>query len=180
MGGRRMNPWLTVVTSAVVAATISGAFSLRAKRNEYVNGYYDYVVKRRIAAYEHLEKLILQLKSCVVEKDDKRPYHLLFSSEKNEDWEYALRLLGGAMSEGLWLSNEVFEKLTEMNYLIFHIEKPDSVIEFARSNYKTLATFRVTFERLLATDMLNLHNVKRFLRSKNKPDPGFNTVRLKY
>jgi len=175
-----MSPWFTVLTSAVVAAIISGAFGLRAKWNEFENDYYKYVVNRRIEAYEQLEKLILGLKTCVVGENDNRPYHLLFSSEKDEDWERAFALLGNVMSQGLWLSDEVFSKVTELNYLIFHFEKPKSVIEFAKNEYERLATLRATLERLLAIDMIELHNVKRFLRSKDTRDPGFHLIRLKH
>jgi len=58
-------------------------------------------------------------------------------------------------------------------------KKPVSVIEFGKSNYQRLATLRASLERILATDMLRLHEVKQFLKSKNKPDPGFRLVNLK-
>jgi hypothetical protein len=169
----------TSAISAIIGAVIAGLYNLRAKRNDYVNDYYKAVIARRIAAYEQLEKLIGQLKACVVSEGDNRPYHLLFSSEKVEDWTRAFVSLGNAMDQGLWLSDEVFDKLRDLNYLLFRFNKPASVIEFGKQNYQTVATWRADLERLLAKDMLRLHDVKRFLKHKNKSDPGFHPVQLK-
>jgi hypothetical protein len=110
---------------------------------------------------------------------DNRPYHSLFSSEKDKDWEHAFMLLGNAMSEALWLSNEVDARLGDLNYLLFHMNKPASVVEFGRKNYETIATLRADLEKLLAEDMLNLHKVKRFLASKMRQEGGFRLVHLK-
>lgn len=170
---------LIAALSVIVGAAIAGIYNLRAKQNEYVNDYYGTVVARRIAAYEQLESLVLGLKTCVVAEDDNRPYHLLFSSEKDEDWDRAFTLLGSAMSHTLWLSEEVAARLRDLNYLLFHMNKPTSVVEFGRTNYDKIATLRADLERLLAKDMLNLHKVKRFLSSKARQDEGFHLVHLK-
>jgi hypothetical protein len=42
------------------------------------------------------------------------------------------------------------------------------------------STHREELERLMAKDMLNLHDVKGFLKSKEKPDPGFSPIRLEH
>jgi hypothetical protein len=169
---------LAVLSSSVAGAVVVGVYSLRAKRSEYVNDYYKTVVARRIAAYEKLERLILELKTGVVSRGDPRPYHLLLSSESEEDWQRAFVLLGEVMAQGLWLSNEVYQKLRDFNHLIFRHQKPESVIEFGRQNYEAIATRRSELERLLARDMLNLHDVKRFLKRKDRLDPGFSIIKL--
>jgi len=167
----------TSAISAIAGAVIAGAYALRAKKNEYVNDYYKTVITRGIAAYEQLESLIAWLKASVVDKD-KRPYHLLFASDDYKEWERAFVVLHGAMSQDLWMSNEVFEKVRELNLLMFRFKKPESIIEFGKQNYEKVATIRAEIERLLARDTLNLHDVKGFLSSKNKPDPGFQPIRL--
>jgi hypothetical protein len=179
-----LHPWVTVITSwlgsGALSALVSGLYSLRSKRNEYVNEYYKTIIKRRVAAYEQLEKTIIPLKTSIADSDnDNRLYHLPFSSEKDEDWDRSVVSLLAVMSQGLWLSDEVFETLQELNLLLFHSKKPDSVIEFGKANYEKIATFRATLERLLARDMLSLYDVKQFLKSKDKRDPGFRSVNLK-
>jgi hypothetical protein len=62
---------------------------------------------------------------------------------------------------------------------MFRFKKPNSVIEFGKQNYEQVATIRAAIERLHARDMVSLHDVKAFLLSKNKPDPGFVAMRLK-
>lgn len=177
------HPWVTIVTSwlgsGVFVALIAGAYSLLAKRNEYVNDYYKTVIKRRIVAYEQLENTIVPLKTSIADGNDNRLYHLPFASESDEDWNRNVVSLLSVMSQGLWLTDEAFQKLHELNVLLFHSDKPASVIEFGKKNYQKIATLRADLERILAKDMLSLHDVKRFLKSKDKPDSGFREVNLK-
>ncbi len=168
----------SAAVSAIVSAFIVGVFTLRVKRKEYVNDYYKTIIHKRISAYEEVEKLIVGLKACHV-ADDNRPYHTLFSSEETEDWFRAFALIENAMSQGLWLTDDVFLTLAELNYLVYHSKKPESVIEFAKTNYESIASIRQHLEILLARDMLLLHDVKHFLKSKNRPDPGLHRVALK-
>jgi hypothetical protein len=176
-------PLFTVLVSwlgsGFLSALVAGAYNLRAKRNEYVNDYYKTVIARRIVAYEKLEGLIIQLKAAVAEKEDSRPYHLMFSSENDEDWQRGWMLLHDVMSQGLWFSDGLFSKLRELNILTFHYDKPSSVIEFGKKNYKALALLRDELETMLARDMLDLHDVARFLKSKqDRPHLGFTPTRL--
>ncbi len=174
--------WLAVLSSSllggIVGAIVGGMFTLRGKQNEYVNDYYKTIIRRRVAAYEKVELLIVNLKAAVVAPEDSRPYHLLFASEKDDDWKRALLLVSEVLNEGLWLTQEMFNKVRDLSYLLFQFEKPDSVIEYGRRLYKDLATRRDELERLLAKDMLHLHDVPRFLKQKNRPDPGFHPVQL--
>jgi hypothetical protein len=54
----------TIFTSTVLATIVSALISLYAKQREYVNEYYSIILKRRIAAYEQLEKLIIAIKAA--------------------------------------------------------------------------------------------------------------------
>jgi hypothetical protein len=167
--------WLAILSSSLLSgicgAFIAGLYNLRAKRNDYVNDYYKTVIKRRIAAYEKLENLIVWLKAAVIDKDN-RPYHVLFS--RDNDWENAYKLLFDVMSQGLWLSDETFTKIRDLNYLLFSLKtEQGGMIEFGKDNYQVIAELRSELEKLLAVDMLSLHDVKRFLKCKKKKDHGF-------
>src|SRR5438309_7284570 len=112
------------------------------------------------------------LKGGVVGSDAK-PYHIIFRSTEDEDgWLKPYGLVTDVLSHGLWLSDEVFNTARELNDLMFHLDK-HGTIEFGKKNYEVITKIRQQLERLLAKDMLNLHNVKAFLRSKDKPDCGF-------
>jgi hypothetical protein len=169
---------LSGLIGGAIVACIAGMYSLRAKRNEYVAEFYKTVIARRIGAYEQLENLVLALKTCVVAEDSNRPYHIVFSTDDGR--EQAFDLLGKAMSQGLWLSNDVWAKLRDLNYLLFNMPTPPDLIEFGRINYEEIAILRTDLEQLLAKDMLDLHDVKRFLMSKAKKDSdSFHMVQLK-
>jgi hypothetical protein len=172
--------WLAILSSSVISgilgALIAGAYALRGKRNEYINDYYKAVIQRRLAAYEQLEFLIVALKSSVLASDN-RPYHILFS--KDDDWVSSYQLIQNVMSQGLWVSDEVFDKMRDLNYLVFrHNPSDSSVIAFGKDNYEAIATLRADLERILATDLLELHNVENFLMRKSKNIHGFHSVQL--
>lgn len=161
------------LVSAIVAALIAGVYALKNRQNEYVNEYYKTVIQRRIAAYEQLENLIVSIKVCVLDKDNK-PYHLLFSEADNWDGLYIK-----VISQSLWLSKDAFIKTRDLNYLVFSI-RPDetNMIEFGKDNYEKIASIRAELEKTLAIDMLELHDIKKFLKNKMKVKHSFHSVNL--
>ena len=160
--------------SGVVAALISGAAVLRSKHTEYRNEYYKLVLQRRVAAYEAVERLIISLKTAILDSDG-RAYHILFSD--NQNIQNAHNLVAGLMLYALWLSDSIFSKGQELNRLMFTLQE-GKAIEFGKKNYETIASIRAEIERLLAVDMLRLYDIKTFLKEKNKKDPGVQVVRL--
>ena len=125
--------------SAVLGALIAGAYALKNRQNEYVNEYYKTVIQRRITAYEQLENLIVSIKTCVLDKDNK-PYHLLFS--KADDWDNLYILIYKVISQSLWLSEDAFMISRDLNYLVF-LKTPDEtdMIEFGKQNYEKLLQY---------------------------------------
>ncbi|MHB8655433.1 MAG: hypothetical protein ACYDA9_16305 [Terriglobia bacterium] len=139
-----------------------------------MNDYYKKVIDRRLAAYEQLESLVVSLRTTFL-GEDKRPYHLLFSQDESRGLLPAYQMLHGIASQALWLSDEAFDKARELNQLVWRFKGGvGNPIEFGQQNYQTLAELRENLERILAADMLDLHDVDRFLRrKKTRPDPGF-------
>jgi hypothetical protein len=159
------------IFSVAVGAFIAGRYQLRARENDYRNEFFKLVIQRRLAAYEALEELVSALKMSVIdnESDPTHPYHLLFADESEEGMARPHVLLGTVMSKGLWLSEPVFEKLTQLNRMIFFMSsKPDGLV-FAKENYREIGRIRVDLESLIAHDMLTMHDVRSFLKRKRKP-----------
>jgi hypothetical protein len=162
--------WLAVLSSSLISgvlgAGIAGLFALRVKRHEYVNEYYRSVLSRRMASYEQVERLITMLKTAVMDKDQ-RPYHILFTQEEKDVYS----LLFGVMANALWLSDDLFDKTRELNVL-FYERHPgdDNPVEFGKAHYRTIAELRTQIERIHARDMLQLHEMPRFLKSKKPKD----------
>ena len=156
--------------SAVTAALISGWFNLRSKRSEYENAYFKMVLERRIKAYEQVEALIVQIKTAVLDGDGK-PYHLLFSDETSKVTTY--KALFAVMSSALWLSNELFDETRKLNVLIYSGSEgsdTENLIAFGKKHYREVAELRTRVEKLHARDMLVLHKVPAFLKSKQPTD----------
>lgn len=161
--------------SGILGAFIAGLYNLRAKKLDYVNEYYKTVISKRIAAYEELEKLIVSLKTAILGKDN-RPYHSLFFGD--DPWPNAYRLIFEAMSQALWLSDDVFQKIRDLNYLLFPGDRHEGgAEEFGKQNYQVIATLREEIERIHRIDMLSLHDVNGFLKRK-KGKTGFHEVKI--
>ena len=143
---------------------------MRSKRNEYANAYFRIVLDRRVAAYEEVERLIVQIKVAVLD-DEGLPYHALFSKDDNHDFVY--KLLLGIMSRALWLSDDLFDKTRALNVLIYSKTKNGAgLIAFGKEHYREVAELRTQIERLHVRDMLSLHEIPKFLKSK-KPEDSY-------
>jgi hypothetical protein len=161
-----------VVTGAGISSVVTGIFSLRAKRAEYINLYYKTVLEKRVVAYQKLEALVVSLRHNFFDEKDKRRYHALFS--RDDDWLSAYKLLLDINSQALWLSEAALDKAIDFNYRIFKPHSEGGAIEFGKQNYATIAKFREDLERLIAADMQDMHNIKRFLKQKaDRKSMGF-------
>lgn len=172
-----MDIWTIVlsstVVSGIVSALVGGWFSLRSKQNEYANVYYKMILERRLAAYEEVERLIAAIKIAVID-DDQKPYHFLFSQD--DDHVNIYKMLVGSMSNALWFTDDLFELTRQLNLLVYTGTPGESgFIEFGKKNYTAVAELRTKLERLHARDMLSLHDVPAFLKSK-KPADGYVTL----
>ena len=171
------NPDVIAAFFGIIVAFIAGRYLLKEKQNEYINDYYKTIIQRRIVAYEHLENVIVLLKTSIID-DEGQPYHSLFSSD--EDFESVYQPLMFVMTQSLWLSDKAFKKFQELNFLIFGLKPGNSgIIEFGKQNYKSIAIIRSDLEKILAIDMLRLYDVKTFLKQKRKNTNGFHQVHLK-
>lgn len=170
---------LAVLSSSLIAgvlgALIGGWFTLRGKKNDYANEYYKLVLARRVQAYEQVERLIIMLKTAVLDGDG-QPYHIVFSLEESEKEVYSL--LFSLMSNALWLSDDLFEFTREFNILFYsHSNNEDDLIQFGKKHYKEIAELRTKIEKVHLQDMLTLHEVPRFLKSK-KPADSYSPINV--
>lgn len=159
----------------VVGAFITGRFNLRVKDLEYKNEYYKQVLEKRIDAYESVEKLVTGFKTAVVD-DDRQPYHFILSHE--DGLLDAHKLLYEISSQALWLSDDLFLETRNLSLLLYGgTSHADGPVAFAKKHHEELAKFREKIERLHIRDMLSLHEVGTFLKTK-KIKSGFSNVQL--
>jgi hypothetical protein len=163
--------WPTFISSfaasSVVSALIAGWFNLRAKHAEYKNTYYKMILEERLTAYKQVESLITEIKMAVIDDADKKPYHFVFSDKDGEKRIYSL--LFTILSKSLWLSDELFEKGRDLNYLVYANKPKDGdLTHFAKENYKKIGQIRTEIENIRADDLLSLADIDSFLRSKRR------------
>lgn len=164
------------VFSAFLVAVMTGMFGLRNKHNEYVNDYYKLVIHRRVEAYEIFELVIRGYKTTLIDEDN-RPYYIVFDEDHN--WKNAYGPLTTALSNSIWLGEEILELAKDLNSLLFPLPSMSvGITEFGKQNYIAIAKIRDALEKQLAIDMLNLHQVKKFLVQKKKNKHGFHEVNL--
>jgi len=168
---------LPLVSGAVSAALVSGLFTLLSKQIDFAGEYYKQVIDRRIAAYAALEILIHSIKVAVHDPSDKQLYHLLFA--KDDDYQGVYTQLHEVMSQSLWLSNATFDETRALNLLLFRNTSSTTgagLIAFGKTHYREIAEIRERLETHFASDLLNLYNVKSFLRAK-RPVRNFEDLR---
>jgi hypothetical protein len=127
--------------TGILVAGIAGIFSLRTKQNEYINDYYKSVIQRRLRAYEVVEHVIRGYKTTLFDEDYK-PYYIVFDEDDN--WQNAYAPLVAALSNALWLGDEILEKTKELNSLLFHLPSMSKgITQFGKDNYIKLAQIRM-------------------------------------
>lgn len=169
---------LPLLSGAVSAAIISGLFAILSKRMEFSDEYYKQIIERRMDAYAELERLIHSIKVAVLDSSDGQLYHELFS--KDDDYQRVYILLHDVMSKSLWLSNGAFEETRQLNLLVFRNTSSVSgtgLIAFGKTHYREIARLRERLEVNFAADLLRLHKVSSFLRSK-RPRNNFEDLQI--
>jgi len=161
--------WVTVLSSSVVSGAVgviaAGWFSLRSKRNDYENAYFKMVLDKRIAAYSEVDRFISGASVASVD-DNNRLYHAMFEPHERGLPDFYV-LLHDAMSGKFWLSDDLHSSLRDLNIIAYPAgNNQDELLAIAKDRYKDIAELRVTIERLHARDMLCLHKVSKFLKSK--------------
>ena len=151
--------------SGTVGAIVAGWFGLRSKRNEYENAYFRMVLDKRIAVYSEVDKFISEASVASVDNNN-QTYHAMFEPHERGFPDFYV-LLHGAMSGKFWLSDDLHSVLRELNVIAYPAgNDQDALLAIAKDKYKDIAELRTKIERLHARDMLCLHQVSKFLKSK--------------
>ena len=74
--------------------------------------------------------------------------------------------------------DELFELTREFNLLLYrHGDSEGGFIEFGKTHYREIADLRTKIEKVHLHDMLTLHEVPRFLKSK-KPTDSYGPINV--
>lgn len=116
--------WITILSSAGIASLISAVAlyitNMRVHKQKYKDDYYKMVIAKRMDAYAKVELLCKLLKTTTSCNDTNRQYCIAF-----EDMDSLLTLckaLYAALSDNVWLSQDLHIELHELNDMVIKIE----------------------------------------------------------
>jgi len=157
------------VIAAIVSAIISAIVSIKLKHLDYKNDYYKEIIRKRLNAYQFLETQVAVLKSTVFDDYDNKPYHMIFSSGEKELTNFQKNLFL-AISYSIWIDEKTTSTMETLNEVFFHIslkiEQSENLTDLGKEYYKEIAGLRKTLEENVRDDLFNLHNLKKFFKSK--------------
>lgn len=167
------NIWITILSSAAVAATISALANVWMHKRKYKDAYYMMVVNKRIEAYALVEDVYKILKTKVTDDFGRTSHSIIFSDK--EFFKKFHKKLYDAMSNNVWLSNDMNDDLQYFNsmLLLAHktIKETGMDIQMIGEQKDVIFTeIHINIGKHYTKDMLNLHDVEGFLKSKNKKD----------
>ena len=156
------------------------------KKLEYRNDYYKKIINKRIDAYECLEKIsnVFEWYKLDMRNPDKdhQKWHTCFANcSKMAE---VINVIGGADDKAMWISKDAYNKVREINDLlitytdltgktvdytieVYNGEEADVII-FGLTNYDNFNKLKTELDQIIARDMLNLYDIKKFLKSKDR------------
>jgi hypothetical protein len=171
--------WQLLLTSALISGIVSSIIALyaneRMKQVEFNFDFKKYVLQKRIATYELIEKLI---NSFFDEGEGDRYMNWFFSPNQNtkdsiSEYLNQIHLING---KNVWLTKEIIPELTKIAIILKdRIKELEGEKEFAISvseERKRIAfsffTHQANLQKIYFNDVSNLNKVKSFLEMKNK------------
>lgn len=170
-----METWHIILSSAFVTSILSSVATWlignHAQNKSYKNDYYKLVINKRMDAYQYIDSQLKSMKITVLD-DDAKPYHSMFGGDQKFVYANQNDLLL-ARANGIWISEAMENALTELNQLLFEINSNitndvKNNVAIAKNYYSKLADTREKVENQLRKDMLELYDVKGFLKEKKQ------------
>lgn len=160
----------STVISALISSLISSFFSVRLKNIDYKHTYYKEVISKRLKAYEFLETQVAVLKAIVLDEEDNKTFHMIFNKSYDDFLTFQQNLYL-AMSFSLWINESTVKVMQDLNDLFLHlnteVEKSENIQEVGKAHYKVLSELRKKLEISVRRDLLELHNLDKFLKDKS-------------
>lgn len=169
------NIWINILSSAGVASIISAivgyVFNVLMQKRKYKDDYYKMVIAKRMDAYSKTEQVCKLLKTHTYDNETEGTYCIAFGSM--DALLTLCKMMHNALSDNIWLSDSIHAEMQKLNNIIVEIEdgcrtKGFDVKRIGIELYADIDTKRINIEKQYAKDMLTLHDVKDFLKSKTK------------
>lgn len=158
-----MEIWHIILSSALVTSILSSVATWlignQALNKSFKNDYYKLVINKRMEAYQHIDDQLKAMKITTLD-DDAKAFHSMFYGDKKTIYANQHNLFL-ARANGIWLSNDMENALSELNQLLFKInyditDDIDNNVALAKNYYTQVADTREKVEKQLRKDMLVL------------------------
>ena len=153
-----------VLIGSVLTVLISSLFNILSNNIKYKREIRKSLIKRRIEGYEAIEDVIGTI-SLVVQDNDKKRYHLIFSRE--ESFKQFFILLGIALKFSLWYSPNIIKLLSELNQISMLIGKdycfdetsPNYLpkVEMGKNKYEEIWIIKTKLQEQIGKDYMSMH-----------------------
>jgi hypothetical protein len=157
-----------LVSSSVLAALISFAGNHILAQLQFRRDYFKEIIHKRLNAYEQVDELIGILRLTTYDESG-RIAHVLFLNKAIYD--RATFVAATAIGLSLYVSVSIRDMLSEISVIL--TKRPDNasdrdLFELGVLHREELANLRQKLEHLVASDLLKLDKVHRFLKAKEK------------
>ena len=167
-----MNNFTLVLTSSVLAASLTSFVNWWLQRNNFRDDYYKKVIDKRMTTYDQISKAMGRLQIVDVSASNNK-YHAIFNQEK--DYSDFVVQLAFASLEGIWISSQCSLKITQLNEFMHRTFNAtwesewihQEIVELAESNYDDICKHRESIRDQILKDLISLHHVEQFLKLKN-------------
>ncbi|WP_020539252.1 hypothetical protein [Lewinella cohaerens] len=166
----------TIVSSSVIATILSSLINLYTKKQDFKYEYYKILIKKRIESYEWIEQQIAVLKTSVLDSNDPRPFHQIFSFGKDYFLEHSAFSIK-VNANNLWLNSKTNDILQKLVYIFnkigfeYDTDNDTELIEAGKAYYEEIAELRDKLEDSVRRDLLRLHkfdDIKGKVSDKNE------------
>lgn len=157
--------------AGIVSALVSYFISIKLKKLDFKNEYYKEILKKRLVAYQYIESQLAVLKTVVLDKNDNKPYHMMFSYSDVEFFDFQKNMIM-AISFSLWIDDETTENLEKLNELFYNLNlKTEGKSNFELTNlgkkyYQHISDLRFQLENSTKRGLYNLHDIEKAFKIK--------------
>ena len=163
-----------VLTSSVFSAVLTSTVNWFLQKANYRTDYYKKILDKRLQSYEIAHKILSILTSNDQLPDGKICLEI-FARGKNTYHDFYRQLLS-AKDVSFWLSDDLTNKLSELNYfLLNNIDSKvnqatfdSDLLELGLKHGASIKKIRADLENILYADLFSLHKVEKFLNRKPK------------
>lgn len=170
------NTIVIILSSTVLATILSGIInylvSQRLRQLDYKNEYFKKILQKRLEVYELIDFQINHLKTSVLDEEDGRTYHQIFSFGLDY-FVTSSQALSNIVSKSVWVSPKTFRKIMELSTLFSQIsfsyrtDNKESLITAGKDHYWNVCHIRDEIENLMMRDLLTLYDMKYIQEKKS-------------